>query len=83
MQLINDILDLSKIEAGTLEYIKRPMNLGEVCRTIYTVHKERVKEGVTLVFDNEEEDLHLTSIQIVLLRAILFQYLRLESIMLY
>ena len=55
--MINDILDLSKIEAGTLEYIKRPMNLGEVCRTIYTVHKERVKEGVTLVFDNEEEDL--------------------------
>ena len=33
------------------------MNLGEVCRTIYAVHKERVKEGVTLVLDNEEEDL--------------------------
>ena len=57
LQLINDILDLSKIEAVTLDYIIRPMNLGEVCRTIYTVHKERVKEGVTLVFDNEEEDL--------------------------
>ena len=33
------------------------MNLGEACRTIYTVHKERVKEGVNLIFDNGEEDL--------------------------
>lgn len=57
LQLINDILDLSKIEAGTLEYIKRPMNLGELCRTIYEVHKGRVQEGVTLFLDNQEADL--------------------------
>lgn len=55
LQLINDILDLSKIEAGTLEYVKRPMNLGELCRTIYQVHKGRVQEEVVLVLDNEED----------------------------
>ena len=57
LQLINDILDLSKIEAGTLEYIRHPMNLGELCRTIYEVHKDRVQEGVVLFLDNPEADL--------------------------
>ena len=57
LQLINDILDLSKIEAGTLEYVKQPMNLGEVCRNIYEIHKGRVQEGVTLILDNKEDDL--------------------------
>lgn len=57
LQLINDILDLAKIEAGTLEYIRKPMDLGELCRNIYEIHKERVQEGVVLVLDNKDVSL--------------------------
>ena len=57
LQLINDILDLSIIEAGTFEYIKQPMDLGEMCRNVYEIHKGRVQEGVTLTLDNENDSL--------------------------
>lgn len=57
LQLINDILDLAKIEAGTLEYVRQPMNLGEVCRNIYEVHKDRVQKNVTLILDSKDANL--------------------------
>ena len=57
LQLISDILDLSKIEAGTLEYVRYPMDLGELCRNVYEMHKDRVQTGVVLILDNKDTSL--------------------------
>ncbi len=53
LQLINDILDLSKIEAGTLKFTYRPMDLNDLCRSEYEVLKMRVKPGVELIFEQK------------------------------
>lgn len=60
LQLINDILDISKIEAGTLEFVNIPMDLGELCQNLYEIHKNRVEEGVQLTLKCSHEHLQYT-----------------------
>ena len=49
LQLISDILDLSKIEAGQLDFNYTDVDLSDVFNNLYQVYKCRVKDSVELL----------------------------------
>jgi len=54
LQIINDLLDISKIESGRMEFEKIPFDLQDVfnfCKT--TVEPKALENGVTLIFSLE------------------------------
>ncbi len=57
LMLINDILDLSKIEAGTIEFVDIPANLTDLCQNIYCTLIEKTAPGVQLVFEGAFDNL--------------------------
>lgn len=59
-ELINEILDLSKIEAGTMEFNNSPVVLYTLCNDVKNTHIFRCQNGVELIF--EESDSHLTTL---------------------
>ena len=50
LQLISDILDLSKIEANTLEFNYQNVDLNGLARDVESTVRRRLKEGVVLEF---------------------------------
>lgn len=55
MTLINDILDLSKVEAGDIELRKSPFSLEDLLRELYEILNFRAKEkGLTLKLQLDE-----------------------------
>lgn len=51
-ELINDILDLSKIEAGKMTLSEEDMNLRQLIQSIFHIHKATAKEkGIVLQYD--------------------------------
>ena len=56
--LFNDILDLSSMEAGSLEFKKDKVNLYAACLEEYTRHRTKVNAGVELILDGGDKDLY-------------------------
>ena len=56
LQLINDILDLSKIEAGTLDFVYTDVNINTVLHELEVSMQNRITNDVKLVFEQKQED---------------------------
>lgn len=49
LQLISDILDLSKIEAGELDFVYSGFEVADIFRNLEKVYSTRIKENVALI----------------------------------
>lgn len=57
LQLINEILDLSKIESGIVEFTITPVRLHPLCKEIHDAHIFRCPEGVELIYEPSDENI--------------------------
>ncbi len=61
LQLINEILDLSKIESGIVDFTIGTVNLNRLCKDIYDAHVFRCPQGVQLIPEPSDEELTIES----------------------
>ena len=61
LQLISDILDLSKIEAGTFDFTNTDVDVNMMCEDIVLSMQMKVKGDVQLIFDSNLPHYHIIS----------------------
>lgn len=61
LQLISDILDLSKIEAGTFDFIERELDVNLLCEDIVRTMQIKAKPGVEIIFERHLPECSIVS----------------------
>lgn len=57
LKLVSDILDLSKIESGTFDFVRREMNVKTICdEVMQTFRNKEITENVQLLFDESQPE---------------------------
>lgn len=55
LNLFNDILDLSALEAGSLRLSIRPVRMRDVCAQLHHSYSDSVQKGVSLILDESSD----------------------------
>lgn len=60
-ELISEILDLSKIESGMMEFNYAPVDLYTLCDDVKNTYSFRCQAGVELIFDESDNSLYMST----------------------
>lgn len=61
LHLINDILDLSRIESDKMEFIDENIQMDELCEELRQMHQMRIKNDVKVIFERPAVSLTIVS----------------------
>jgi len=59
--VLSDILDLSKIEAGTFDFVEKELDVNVLCEDIVRFMKMKAKPGVEVLFDHHLPECRIVS----------------------